>query len=68
MITVDEYPLGMNIVYDIRADTRDEVYNYLVDLEHRYHPEGYGTRLSYIQLHTDTNYWYARITRSQSCD
>ena len=68
MITVDEYPLGMNIVYDIRADTRDEVYNYPENLEHRYHPAGYGTRLEWIEVNTVTGLYHARITRSQSCD
>jgi hypothetical protein len=68
MITVDEYPLGMNIVYDIRAGTRDEVYNYLENLEHRYHPAGYGTRLEWIEVNTVTGLYHARITRSQSCD
>lgn len=68
MITVNEYPLGHNIVYEVKATLRKEVEDYLENLEHRYHPAGYGTRLEWIEVNTVTGLYHARITRSQSCD
>lgn len=65
-IKVDEYPLGNNIIYDLRSPNRSEIDDYIEHLEYSYPPSGYGTMVVYIENHGVT--WCARVKRYQSCD
>ena len=67
MIRVDEYPLGRFIIYDLLAETREEIDEYLEKIEYLYPPIAYDTHFEWTENHLDG--WYqARIKRSQSCD
>lgn len=67
MFTVNEYPLGHNIIYDIRSDDRIELDDYIDNIERLYPPWGYDTMIDYDEHHNDGVY-HVRIKRSQSCD
>lgn len=67
MITVNEFPLGSNIIYDIRSDDRNELDDYIDNIERLYPSWGYGTMIEWDEHHGDGVY-YVRIKRSQSCD
>jgi hypothetical protein len=66
MLTVDEYPLGFNIIYDVRSDNRDELYEWTEKIQDLYPPWGYSTLVEWFEENDEV--YHARVTRSQSCD
>ena len=66
MITVDEYPLGSNIRYDIKSTSLTKLNDFMIHIFNKYPTWAYNTIVEYNEYHDGT--YNARITRSQSCD
>lgn len=66
MITVDEYPLGQTIRYDIKSTSKTELTDFMIHIFNRYPAWAYNTIVEYSEYHEGT--YVSRISRSQSCD